>query len=104
MASVAVMLLALLATVLPLATASPFGSSFQGDGTYYGTRARGFGHCSFHMYGYGNSPGYAGTPLAINNPQYSGAALCGMCVRFRGSGAGAGGNPISSDWQPGFIW
>ena len=37
------------------------------------------------------------------HPQYSGASLCGLCVRYRGTGQGLGGNPISSSWQPGFI-
>lgn len=85
------------------AGANPFGSTFAGEGTYYGFRDRGFGHCSFHFLGLGKSPGYAGTPLAINSAQYTGTSVCGLCVRFRGKGHGAGGNPISQDWQPGFI-
>jgi hypothetical protein len=96
--------LALLALFAGLAAGNPFGSKFAGDGTYYGNRDRGFGHCSFHFHGHGNKPGYLGTPLAINAAQYTGTSICGLCVRFRGTGGGAGGNPISSDWQPGFIW
>jgi hypothetical protein len=42
------------------------------QGTYYGYRTRGFGHCSFHFHGFGTSQGYAGTPLAINAKQYTG--------------------------------
>jgi hypothetical protein len=87
-----------------LAAASPFGQKFAGDGTYYGSRQRGFGHCSFHFQDFGNSPGYPGTPLAINAAQYTGTSVCGLCVRFRGLGSGLGGNPISQNWQPGFIW
>lgn len=30
-------------------------------------------------------------------------SICGLCVRYRGTGSGAGGNPIAGDWQPGFI-
>lgn len=86
-----------------LAAASPFGQKFAGDGTYYGSRQRGFGHCSFHFQDFGNSPGYPGTPLAINAAQYTGTSVCGLCVRFRGLGSGLGGNPISQNWQPGFI-
>ena len=74
------------------------------QGTYYGFRDRGFGHCSFHFHGFGKAPAYAGVPLAINAAQYTGTSICGLCVRFRGTGSGAGGNPISADWQPGFIW
>jgi hypothetical protein len=72
-------------------------------GTYYGQRTRGFGHCSFHFHGFGDSAGYvamadrvvlprsapglnpdttkththryAGTPLAINAAQYTGGGL-----------------------------
>jgi hypothetical protein len=99
-----VVTLALLALFAGLAAANPFGTKFAGDGTYYGSRDRGFGHCSFHFHGFGKKPGYMGTPLAINAAQYTGTSICGLCVRYRGSGGGAGGNPISSDWQPGFIW
>lgn len=96
------LLAALFAAAAP-AAAGPFGSTFSGEGTYYGLRTRGFGHCSFHFHGHGASAGYLGTPLAVNAPQYTGASICGLCVRFRGTGGGAGGNPIASDWQPGFI-
>ncbi|KAI8473724.1 MAG: hypothetical protein J3K34DRAFT_466209 [Monoraphidium minutum] len=97
-------LVALSAALLASGTlANPFGSKFSGDGTYYGFRDRGFGHCSFHFYGFGKAPGFAGTPLAINAAQYTGASICGLCVRYRGTGGGAGGNPIAADWQPGFI-
>lgn len=94
--------LTLLVTLyVTLAAANPFGSKFSGEGTYYGFRDRGFGHCSFHFNGFGGN--YPGTPLAINAAQYTGATICGLCVRFRGTGGGAGGNPISSSWQPGFV-
>jgi hypothetical protein len=73
------------------------------QGTYYGYRTRGFGHCSFHFHGFGSLPGYAGTPLAINNAQYKGTSVCGMCVKIRGTGPGAGGNPITGSFQDGFI-
>lgn len=68
-----------------------------------GYRTRGFGHCSFHFHGFGDSKGYAGTPLAINAAQYTGPSVCGLCVKYRGVGQGAGGNPVSTAWQPGFI-
>eukprot|EP00878_Enallax_costatus_P008465 GHUV01008849.1.p1 GENE.GHUV01008849.1~~GHUV01008849.1.p1 ORF type:complete len:458 (+),score=60.20 GHUV01008849.1:208-1581(+) len=80
-----------------------FGMTYSGDGTYYGDRTRGFGHCSFHFHGFGNSAGYVGTPLAINAAQYSGTSICGLCVQYRGVGQGLGGNPVSTAWQPGFI-
>lgn len=44
-----------------------------------------------------------GVPLAINNAQYKGTSVCGMCVKFRGTGTGSGGNPINSGFQDGFI-
>eukprot|EP00775_Hariotina_reticulata_P006889 gene6889-7105_t len=73
------------------------------QGTYYGYRTRGFGHCSFHFHGFGDSKGYVGTPLAINAAQYTGTSICGLCLKYRGLGQGAGGNPVSTGWQPGFI-
>lgn len=106
---VLVVLLALagLALPAPASAGNVFSSGrYKGDGTYYGYRARGAGHCSFHFVGLGaSSPGFLGTPLAINAPQYAdGNSVCGLCVRFRGTGSGSGGSPIGGDWQPGFIW
>jgi hypothetical protein len=99
------LVLALVAVVLAAAQvgASPLtDTTFAGDGTYYGTKdQRAFGHCSLFRYGHGEL--YTGTPLAINAFQYTGTSVCGLCVEFRGTGGGAGGNPIASDWQPGFI-
>lgn len=100
--------LATLMACIPLTLANPFEQAsvarlFGGEGTYYGDRTRGFGHCSFHFHGFGNSPGYQGTPLAINAAQYHGSKVCGLCVRFRGVGQGSGGNPVASSWQAGFI-
>lgn len=80
-----------------------FGQTYAGDATYYGYRTRGFGHCSFHFHGFGDSKAYAGTPLAINAAQYTGTSVCGLCVKYRGVGQGLGGNPVSTAWQPGFI-
>jgi hypothetical protein len=33
----------------------------------------------------------------------AGPSICGQCVKYRGVGQGLGGNPITGDWQPGFI-
>lgn len=33
----------------------------------------------------------------------AGTSICGQCVKYRGVGRGLGGNPVSGDWQPGFI-
>jgi hypothetical protein len=33
----------------------------------------------------------------------AGPTVCGQCVKYRGVGQGLGGNPVSGDWQPGFI-
>ena len=66
--------LCLLATALlmPVTAEVSLGKTYSGDGTYYGYRTRGFGHCSFHFHGFGDSKGYMGTPLAINAKQYTG--------------------------------
>lgn len=66
--------LCLLATALlvPVTAEVSLGKTYAGDGTYYGYRTRGFGHCSFHFHGFGDSKGYMGTPLAINAKQYTG--------------------------------
>lgn len=66
--------LCLLATALlvPVTAEVSIGKTYAGDGTYYGYRTRGFGHCSFHFHGFGDSKGYVGTPLAINAKQYTG--------------------------------
>ncbi len=29
--------------------------------------------------------------------------VCGLCIMFRGTGRGSGGNPVKSDWQLGFV-
>lgn len=73
------------------------------QGTYYGYRQRGFGHCSYHFHNFGTAAGYRGTPLAINSAQYTGTGVCGMCVKYKGKGQGAGGNPVDDTWQDGFI-
>jgi hypothetical protein len=33
----------------------------------------------------------------------AGPSICGQCVKYRGVGQGLGGNPITGDWQLGFI-
>lgn len=74
------------------------------QGTYYGVQnPMGSGQCSFASYNLNNGPAPGALPVAINAAQWAGAALCGLCVRFRGTGAGTGVTPISSAWQAGFI-
>lgn len=55
------------------------------------------------MNSFGGSEAYKGVPLAINNAQYTGPSVCGLCVNFRGVGQGSGGNPINTAWQTGFV-
>lgn len=41
-------------------------------------------------------------PLAINAAQYEGSMMCGACIEGRGTGRGAGGNPITGSFK-GFV-
>jgi hypothetical protein len=57
--------------------------TYSGDITYYGAQnSRGFGHCSYHFSSFGNLPAFKGTPLAINNAQYTGVSVSwwSLCV------------------------
>ncbi len=50
--------------------------------------------------------GQYGTRVALNAPQFGPhgtIAPCGRKIMFRGTGSGAGGNPISTSWQKGQI-
>lgn len=91
--------LALLAAVAAAALllASPsaadisIGQSFAGDATYYGAGNDRRGACG----GNGKSTGPGGiTTVAINSRQWEGGANCGICIEGRGTGVGAGGNPV----------
>ena len=59
------------------------------QGTYYGDQS-GAGHCSFQFSNSYTLPWTTGvyTGVAVNAPQYSGSAPCGMCVAFWGTGPG----------------
>ncbi|KAK9816478.1 hypothetical protein WJX72_000764 [[Myrmecia] bisecta] len=96
----------LVLALLPHTSAQPptFGSSYTGDGTYYGIQPypgsdQGSGHCSMQ---FANSYPLSWTTgvqngVAMNHAQYAGA--CGLCVAFRGTGKGLGTAPIPLDWQ-----
>ena len=59
------------------------------QGTYYGDQS-GAGHCSFQFSNSFTLPWTTGvyTGVAVNAPQYSGSAPCGMCIAFWGTGPG----------------
>ncbi|CAM9505515.1 unnamed protein product, partial [Sphacelaria rigidula] len=81
------------------ATAAPYGQTFTGEGTYYGDIPIGSGNCAMR----GDLSVYDGMiPLAINAAQYEGSMMCGACIEGRGTGRGAGGNPITGSFK-GFV-
>ncbi|CAN0291073.1 unnamed protein product, partial [Ascophyllum nodosum] len=71
------------------------GSTFVGHGTYYGETSN--GNCAIR------SPipsMYDGMiPVALNSAQYGGSEMCGACIEDRGSGNGAGSDPISGSFK-----
>ena len=80
------------------------------QGTFYGQQDNqdAAGACSYSA-NFANSnslPWSKGTDMtvALNDAQWAGGAGCGLCVRFRGTGAGIGTTPIStSEWKTGFV-
>ena len=80
------------------------------QGTFYGQQDNqdAAGACSYSA-NFANSNNLAwskGTDMtvALNDAQWAGGAGCGLCVRFRGTGAGIGTTPIStSEWKTGFV-
>ena len=70
--------------------------------TYYGLQSpEGAGACSYQFSSptaY-TLPWTAGVSLgvAMNMPQFNGSYACGMCMQYRGTGAGSGLNPVSTD-------
>ncbi len=80
------------------------------QGTFYGQQGDqdAAGACSYSA-NFANSnklPWSSNTSMtvALNDAQWAGGAGCGLCVRFRGTGAGIGTTPIStSEWKTGFV-
>lgn len=87
--------LALVAAALllasPAAAEISIGQSFAGDATYYGAGNDRRSACG----GNGKPTGPGGiTTVAINSRQWEGGNNCGICIEGRGTGVGAGGNPV----------
>ena len=63
--------------------------------TYYGD-AGASGSCAFNYAGVQNEAWARGTAyrVAMNAPQFFGSEVCGLCLKFRGLGPGAGANPV----------
>ena len=63
--------------------------------TYYGD-AGASGSCAFNYANVQNEAWARGTAyrVAMNGPQFFGSEVCGMCLKFRGLGPGAGANPV----------
>ena len=80
------------------------------QGTFYGQQDNqdAAGACSYSA-NFANSnslPWSSGTDMtvALNDAQWAGGAGCGLCVRFRGTGAGIGTTPLSTtEWKTGFV-
>lgn len=74
--------------------------------TYYGMN-QWSGYCQGNMQAKGkawppNGGAFNGMRVALNAPQFGGGgtvAPCGRTLRYRGTGTGSGGNPISRSWQ-----
>ena len=83
----------LLAPLQPAAAEISIGQSFAGDATYYGAGNDRRGACG----GNGKPTGPGGiTTVAINSKQWEGGNNCGICIEGRGTGVGAGGNPVGT--------
>ncbi len=105
--------LLLLAAAAGVATASADWASLStqtqsGDVTFYNMDGVGDtqGACSFSdnfaaTNGLPWTKGVAVT-IALNDAQFQ-QGLCGMCVRFRGTGDGLGTTPLSTKWTRGFV-
>jgi len=77
------------------------------QGTFYGLGQDSQGTCSFSQ-NFANTndlPWSTGTALtlALNNDQFANSAGCGMCVMYRGTGAGLGTTPIPATYTMGFV-
>lgn len=84
----------LLAALASTASAEiSIGQSFSGDATYYGADNDRRGACG----GNGKPTGPGGiTTVEINSRQWEGGNNCGICIEGRGTGVGAGGNPVGT--------
>ena len=77
-----------------------FGSSYAGDGTYYGFGAS--GACSWNFSGAYTQPWTTGiqTYVAMNAPQFASSGACGLCLKYKGTAAGGSGlTPIPETYQ-----
>ena len=95
LANLALAHVVVVATALaPTASAAiSVGQSFAGDATYYGAGNDRRGACG----GNGKPTGPGGiTTVAINSQQWEGGNNCGICIEGRGTGVGAGGNPVGT--------
>ena len=80
------------------------------QGTFYGQQSDqdAAGACSYGK-NFANSTrmpwsSNADMTVALNDAEWDLGAGCGLCVRFRGTGAGIGTTPIAtSHWQTGFV-
>ncbi|CAM9965889.1 unnamed protein product [Ascophyllum nodosum] len=77
------------------ANSYPFdGTTFSGDGTYYGETSN--GNCAIMPI----PSMYSGMiPVALNAGQYGGSEMCGACIEGEGSGNGAGSDPITGTFK-----
>nr|QOL01074.1 putative extracellular protein CSOL_007b [Pseudococcomyxa simplex] len=85
-------------------------STQHGDGTFYGQQdgQDAQGTCSYNE-NFANTvklPWSSGTDmtLALNDAQFDNGSGCGLCIKFRGTGAGLGTTPPSTtEWKTGFV-
>lgn len=77
------------------------------QGTFYGAGQDSQGTCSFSA-NFANTNDLAWTTgaaltLALNDAQFDNSAACGLCVMYRGTGAGLGTTPIPTTYTLGFV-
>jgi hypothetical protein len=81
-----------------------FGGVYNGDGTYFGPSGITTGNCAFGNSGAHTQQWAAGaTFVALNAPQWAGSQYCGLCIEFKGDGAGLGGTPPPTTWTRGIV-
>ncbi|CAL8470266.1 g9808 [Coccomyxa elongata] len=82
----------------------------HGDGTFYGQQdgQDSQGTCSYNE-NFANSiklPWTTGVDntIALNDAQFANSGGCGLCIKYRGIGAGLGTTPLStSEWKTAFV-
>ena len=80
-----------------------FGKAYEGDGTFY--TLQGVGACGLEKTNAQKLPWSTGIKnnVAMNDPQFANSASCGLCLTYRGTGAGVGQTLIADTPQSALV-